>query len=282
MGKINAAIQSLVRRAAGAYIAGPSIEHVRTACEELAHRQIATTVCRWHIDPENACSIWKSYLALLDLIATMKSDSYLSIKAPSLQFDFDFLRTILIEAHAIGAIVHFDAMAHDTVDRTFELIGKASEIHTRLGYTLPARWKRSVNDASRAAAMRLRVRVVKGEWPGPGDDETDPLTGYLHVIERLVSAKCAHVAVATHNLTIARKAFSLLQRGGISCELELLYGLPREQMLRLARSLGIRARVYVPYGTAGLPYRLRHTFRNPRIAAWFVHDLMRGFSPTAV
>ena len=37
-----------------------------------------------------------------------------------------------------------------------------------------------------------------------------------------------------------------------------------------------RARMYVPYGQSGLPYRLKNSIRNPRILSWFLHDLWRA------
>ena len=55
-------------------------------------------------------------------------------------------------------------MAPETVDDTFNLIGKARDIYAKLGCTLPGRWRRSLSDADRAIEMGLRVRVVKGQW----------------------------------------------------------------------------------------------------------------------
>jgi hypothetical protein len=47
-------------------------------------------------------------------------------------------------------------------------------------------------------------------------------------------------------------------------------------MLTIARGQGVRARMYVPYGHSGLPYRLKTAARNPRVIGWFVHDIIRG------
>jgi proline dehydrogenase len=272
MGAAESAIQSLIRRAARSYVAGPSIEDARSVCDKLEREGIASTVCYWDVYADHPNVISQAYVQLLG-IARDASDCYLSVKAPALKFDIDLVKKVLTQAMRLDAIVHFDAMAPDTVDPTFALIADARETYAKLGCTLPGRWQRSVADATRAIELGLRVRVVKGEWKGP--DDLDPREGFLQVIEAL-AGRAKHVAVATHNPTIARHSLRLLKNAGTPCELELLYGLPQQPILRIARDFGVRARMYVPYGASGLPYRLKQAVRNPRILGWFIHDLWRG------
>ncbi len=278
MGLAQSAIHSLIRRAASAYIAGPDLEDARAVCDRLAREGIASIVCYWDVYTDHPASISQAYLDLLGTMSNSESDCYLSVKAPALKFDFDLVKKVLEEARRLNAIVHFDALAPETVDRTFALIGRAREIYPKLGCTLPGRWRRSLADAERAAELGLRVRVVKGEWQGIGNDETDAREGFLNVVDRL-AGHARHVAVATHNPSIARVSLRRLKNARTPCELELLYGLPQQHMLRIARDFGVRARMYVPHGHAGLPYRLKHAVRNPRIIGWFIHDLLRGGNP---
>ncbi|HEY2379865.1 MAG TPA: proline dehydrogenase [Terriglobia bacterium] len=278
MGTAESALQSLIRRAAGAYTAGPATKDAQAVCERLARDGIANTVCYWDIYADQPTRICAAYANLLKTVSTATSDCYLSIKAPALRFDAGLVRKILGEAARLNAVVHFDAMGPDTVDRTFALISETAKTYPRLGCTLPGRWRRSAVDAERALAMGLRVRVVKGEWPGIGGDEADPREGFLRIVEKL-AGRAVHVAVATHNPVMARLALRRLQDAGTPCEIELLYGLPQQPMLRIARDFGVRARMYVPYGHAGLPYRLKNGFRNPRIIGWFLRDLWRCKRP---
>lgn len=97
-----------------------------------------------------------------------------------------------------NAIVQFDTMGRDAVHRTFSLIAGTATMYRRLGCTLPARWRRRTGDADRAVAPGLRVRVVKGEWPGRCDDEADPQNGVLNIGEKL-AGRAVHVAVATQS-----------------------------------------------------------------------------------
>jgi proline dehydrogenase len=279
MGTAASAIQVLIQRAAKGYTAGPYIEHARGVCERLALQNTASTVCYWNSDRDSSLLVAESYLRLLDLIRGISADCYLSVKAPAIGFDLKLLRNILDRARQLNTFVHFDAMAPDTVDRTFALIDQARRIYSKLGCTLPGRWRRSVHDVDRAVEFGLRVRVVKGEWCGSNGDETDRYEGFGNVIERLSARIARHVAVATHDGKLAVSAIDQLKKTGTSCELELLYGLPLPRMLKIARNYGITARIYVPYGHAGLPYRLKDAAHRPRILGWFVRDLIGAQPP---
>ena len=275
MGATSPAIHYLIRRAAGAYTAGPEIEDARKVCVRLAQDGIASSLCYWNIDADDPRLVSESYIDLIGLMSGLRNDCYLSVKAPALNFDLELLKNVLDRARGCGATVHFDSIAPEAADRTFDLIGRTRQHYPKIGCTLPGRWRRSLTDADRAITLGLRVRVVKGEWPGGADNETNPTDGFLDIVDRLAAGRARHVAVATHNIEVARKALGRLRTTGTSCELELLYGLPATRMLELARQFNVLTRMYVPYGTSGLPYRLKHAARNPRIMAWFLRDLLR-------
>src|SRR5215475_13809052 len=153
MGEANSPIQSLIRRAASAYTAGPALQDARTVCDRLARQGIASTVCYWDIYSDHPASISQAYVGTLRNMSGHQTDCYLSIKAPALKFDIDVLKKVLEEAKRLNAVVHFDSMAPDTVDRTFDFIAQAQVIYPQLGCTLPGRWRRSVADARRALDM---------------------------------------------------------------------------------------------------------------------------------
>src|SRR5437667_7081608 len=129
MGTTATTIQNLIRRAASSYTAGPTTRHARAACERFASDRIASTVCYWNNDFDTPLFVAGSYLRLIDIIRDLPSESYLSVKAPALGFNLDLLTKILQEARRIDTTVHFDAMAPDSVDRTFTLIDQARRIY---------------------------------------------------------------------------------------------------------------------------------------------------------
>jgi proline dehydrogenase len=249
------------------------MEDARAVCDRLAREGIASTVCYWDVFADEAAFISQNYTGALQGISKAAPDCYLSVKAPALKYDFSLIRKILDEARRLNATVHFDAMAPGTVDPTFDLIRQAREVYPNLGCTLPSRWARSLGDAEQAIALRLRIRIVKGQWIGT--DETDPREGFLKIVDQ-IKGRALHVAVATHNPALARISLRQLKDAGTPCELELLYGLPQRPLLRVARHYGVRARLYVPYGQAALPYRLKEAVLSPRIIGWFLYDLLRA------
>ena len=257
------------------YTAGPEIENALAVCESFANQGIASIICYWNSLLDSPACVLNSYLRIIQLIPQLRAGCYLSIKAPALGFDASLLKEIVREAARTNTPVHFDAMAPETVDRTFALIEETRRIYPNIGYTLPARWRRSLEDTDRIIEMGLRVRLVKGQWQGLNGDETDSAEGFLRLTERLIAKSASHVAIATHNKRVALNTLARLKESGISHELELLHGMPQRGMLRIARRLNIATRVYVPYGRAGLPYRLKEAGRDPRILVWFMRDLIR-------
>src|SRR5262249_43508166 len=143
------------------------------------------------------------------------------------------------ETRAYARRVHFDAMAPQTVDRTWEMIDelRAGGPHVKLGCTLPGRRTRRPPEARWAAGRGLFVRVVKGQWPDPQQPARDPRAGYLEVIDQL-AGRAKWVAVATHDVELAAEAIRRLQAAGTPCDQELLFGLPMRRSIKQARELG--------------------------------------------
>jgi hypothetical protein len=107
---------------------------------------------------------------------------------------------------------------------------------------------------------------VKGQWPG----DRPPKDGFVRTVAAAAGGK---LAVATHDVTLARSAFDLLE--GAPAELELLWGLPHRGPLEFASERSISTRLYVPFGYPYTPYELGHARGNPRVLWWLVRDALR-------
>jgi proline dehydrogenase len=273
-------VKRWIERAARAYTAGPALDNAHAVCDQCADRGLRSIVCYWNVAYDQPAQVAGFYSDILGLIPELHTDCYLSVKAPAIQFNAQFLKRILELARPNGTVVHFDAMGPETAEDTFAMIATARSLYSKLGCTLPARWHRSLRDADRAIEMGLRVRVVKGQWADSKPVDVDPVTGYLDIIDRLGAGRAVHVAVATHDAKLAHEALSRLRTTGTPCELELLYGLPVQPVLKVARALDVPARLYVPYGHAALPYGLRQAARKPQVLRWFIRDLWRGTRPS--
>ena len=265
----------MLRRAASAYVAGPRLDDALLACRALRERGRASTVGFWNQGSDEPSQVMRTYVAAAEALSRNGLDSYLSVKAPALGFSPELVAKLLEPARSAGVHVHFDSLSRESAERTLALIAEAALRHDELGITLPARWRRSLGDATAAVELGLGVRVVKGRWPDHGAPEGDPRAGFLAVVERL-AGRARRVAVATHDEPLAREALGLLRAAGTPCELELLFGLPTAQAARAADELSAPVRIYVPYGHATLPYRIPDARRDIRILGWFSQDLLRG------
>lgn len=273
---IGALCRPLVRRAARAYLAGPDLRDAVRVARLLAVRGVsASTLCFWDGADDTPRHAADMYAATSRTIASERLESYVSIKAPAILFDEHLFGEVLDAAKVAGGVLlHFDSLGPETVDRTFRMLERAAARGTPPGCTIPGRWRRSLRDAQLAAAMGLRVRVVKGQWPDRSG-ETDPHRGFLEVIDALAGQPVS-VAVATHHSGLAATAIRKLQASGTPCEMELLYGLPSRAALKVGRDAGVPVRYYLPYGHAWLPYALRHAIRDPRILWWLLRDAVRN------
>ncbi|HYS21683.1 MAG TPA: hypothetical protein VEO73_11405 [Gemmatimonadales bacterium] len=265
------------RRAARAYVAGSDLSDALRVCRTLSPRGLAGTICPWNGEDDSPRQVADACLAALDGLGREDLDCTLSIKAPALGFSRDLLGELLEAAQRSRIGVHFDALTADAADETFALIETGIRQWHDLGCTLAGRWRRSPADGERAITLGLRVRVVKGQLPDPDAPDHEERVGFLAVVDRL-AGRARHVAVATHDASLARAALGILVAAGTPCELQLLYGLPMERGLQVARACGVPVRIYVPYGRAWVPYCLSQARRNPRILWWTVRDSLLGRS----
>jgi proline dehydrogenase len=270
--------EAVAKYAARAYIAGPALDDAMSTCRRLFDMGIGGTICFWNIESDSPKRIVDAYTSALAILANEKMDCYLSVKLPPLNYDWVLMNEVLEQARRKSTLIHFDSLQFETADRTFSIIAQAARSYPHLGCTLPGRWMRSVADADLAVDHDWHVRVVKGQWPDPQHREMNPRDGYLNVIDRL-AGRARFVAVATHDPELARNALKRLRHACTPCSLELLYGLPMKQALKVASELGVPVRVYVPFGHGWLPYSLTQARHNPRVFWWVLRDLLAGGSP---
>lgn len=262
-----------LRFATRSYIPGPEVGDALRIAEAVAGRDWPTTICYWSDERDSPAAIAASYRATLEAMVQSNLDSELAIKVPALWGENHLLPPIVERARATGTRVVFDSHSTEDADSIFRVIDMLGP--EGLGCAIPGRWRRSVADAERALALGLSVRVVKGQWADAGAPDIDLRDGFLKVIDTL-AGRATRVGVATHDAPLAREAIGRLKAKGTPCELELLYALPIEPAAQAARDAGVKTRLYVPYGTAWLPYSIGKAMENPRILAWLARDMITG------
>src|SRR5262249_11770482 len=188
-------------------------------------------------------------------------------------FSADLLAEVLERSQRARVPLHFDALGVETAERTLRHLASVPLAGPPLGCTLPGRWRRSLDDADRAIGLGLNVRVVKGEQPDAGRAEGDLRRGFLAVVNRL-AGRARRVAIATHDVPLAREALRRLGDAGTPGGLELLFGLPARRLIGMGRAGAIPLRLYVPYGRPVLPYCLSQATERPAVMWWVTRDVL--------
>lgn len=219
-------------------------------------------------------TIVAAHRAIAALLAGHGEAVHLAVKAPPLRFARGPLRAVAEAADAAGLRMMFDAHAPGDADATFAALDDLSRAHPGCGTVLPARWRRSTGDAERLRDADVRLRLVKGEWPDDaGEDEGDTAARYL-ALARLLAGRAAPVGIATHDPALAEAALTLLRASGTPCELEQLRGLPSRRPRAVARALGVRVRLYIPFGPGWWPYAIDKALARPWLPLWALRDTL--------
>ena len=266
-------VMPIIRHATRAYMAGDDIEGALDFAEKVRDAGFSCTMCYWNDGKDAPRFVADEYCKLLDGGAGRGLDMALAMKLPALWEQQAEVDRVVAQARERGQMVIFDAhdphKSDDIID-SLEITGAQG-----MGWAIPGRWHRSLADAERAIELGVRVRVVKGQWPDPIDPDMDMREGYLRVIERL-AGRAKFVGVATHDAPLAARAMQILADAGTPFEQEFVFPLPIEPALAEGRRFGARARIYLPYGSAWLPYSLSRAARNPAMLMWLARDTILG------
>ncbi|MFL6844394.1 MAG: proline dehydrogenase [Allosphingosinicella sp.] len=249
---------------------GPGPDSAARRCRSLNRRGLGATLGYFQSSADRPETIVAANLAVARLLSDGAGDIYLSVKAPPMAFDRAHLRRIAEAGAKSGLKLLFDAHAPKDADSTVTAVAGLLGQFPGTGLAIPARWRRSMADASGFRESSARIRLVKGEWPDP-DGDCDIGANYVALAERL-AGRAAPVAVATHDPALAERALTLLLEAGTPCELEQLRGLPSRRTMAVARRLGVPVRVYVPFGPGWWAYAADKALGRPYLLSWMIRD----------
>lgn len=253
-------VMPVLRKAAGAYIGGETLGEALTVATRLKGDGLAATLGFWDKNGESPDKVAEVCLDAVRALAG--SDGCVSLKPPVLRYDPALAAALAHAAAKAGISLYCDSHGWEAAEPSFAFAEALKLGGARLGVTLPGRWWRSLHDAEWAIAHGAAVRVVKGQWPDPG--ERDMAQGFLELVERL-AGRARFVSVATHDFALGSQAIARLKEAGTPCEASVLLGVPAAPLMRWAKTNGVALRVYVPFGPGFVPNALGVLRRNPRL-----------------
>ena len=232
---------------------------------------------------------------MLDKVAAAGLDAQISIKPTQLGLDFDRglcernLDRLIERAEQRDNFLWIDMESSPYVDPTLELFRRtrarprASASRSRRICTGPRK------DIESLMPLGAAIRMVKGAYLEPPDvafpQKADIDENFFKLCMRLLAAEAQQAGVllhiATHDVALADRLNAWIAQHKVptsAYEFAMLYGIQRQQQLRLARE-GKRLRVLISYGEYWFPWYMRRLAERPA-NVWFVveeHVAVSGF-----
>jgi proline dehydrogenase len=283
-----------VRRSVTRFMPGERIEDALEAAKELKALGITTILTRLGENltkADEAEEVTQHYLDVLDKVAAAGLDAHISIKPTQLGLDFDRamcernLDRLLARAEARNNFVWIDMEGSPYVEPTIELFKRSRTKSARVGIALQAYLYRTPKDVEALVPLGPAVRIVKGAYLEPPQiaypKKTDVDRAYHTLCTRLLSREAqtagALLHIATHDIPLADRLLAYIRQNKVArtaYEFAMLYGINRQQQLRLARD-GERLRVLISYGEYWFPWYMRRLAERPA-NIWFVVKNMFG------
>lgn len=234
-------------------------------------------------DPKLATVAKTSYIELIRAIHDTDHaiDRNISIKLSMLgqkidpSFCMDNLLELMAVARETDTFVRLDMEGSDVTESTIGMFEQIySENKDNVGIVLQAYLKRTAEDVTRMCELNARVRLCKGAYKEPAklayQDMSTIQERYLEYMEILIT-KGRYPGIATHDDLLIGKTKSFVSEHNIpnsTFEFQMLYGIRPDTHLAI-KDEGYNMRVYVPFGTAWVPYFSRR-LRERKENVWFV------------
>ena len=272
--------RTVIRRIASRYVAG---ETLYQALETVAY--LNAQGCMATLDvlgedvgrEEEAERTVSEYRRALDGIAARGLDSNVSVKLSALGLKIDpelcrrALARIVEGASRQDNFVRVDMEDSGVTEETIRIVLEARKTYPKVGLVLQAYLKRSAEDARRAAAAGVNVRVCKGIYVEPPEialqGREEIRDSYCRLVDFLLE-RGIYVGIATHDPILVRRALATIARLRLpptAYEFQMLLGVAGDLRRRVVAA-GHRLRVYVPYGEEWEAYSMRRLKENPAIA----------------
>jgi proline dehydrogenase len=283
----NAANYPFVRRSVSRFMPGESLDAAMAAAHALEQKEIGsvfTNLGENVKDRAEALQVTEHYVEVLRRIHGSGLNTEVSVKLTQLGLDlspdfcFENLERI-IAGEKKDAIVWVDMEASSYVEATLEIYKRALGKYPNAGICLQAYLYRTQKDVEGLLPLRPSIRLVKGAYKEPPEvaypKKQDVDENYFSLATTMMAAqasgRCPRAAFGTHDVKLIRRLADHAARNGFSknnFEVQMLYGIQREEQERLARE-GYRSAVLVAYGTYWYPWFVRRLAERPA-NLWFM------------
>jgi proline dehydrogenase len=284
-----------VRRTVERFMPGERIEDAMAAAKGLEAAGMATVFT--HLgenvtDEREAAGVAEHYVEVLRRVREAGLGTEVSVKLTHLGLDLsaelcmENLERVVRAAREEGGrgTVWIDMEASGYVDRTLEIFRRTRRKHENVGVCLQAYLCRTKNDLDELLGMEPAIRLVKGAYQESAEvaypRKQDVDANYFALAKRMLEAKGrgekVRAAMATHDTVLIRQIQAESKRAGAGqkeFEFQMLYGIQREEQMRLARD-GWNSAVLVAYGSHWYPWFMRRLAERPANVMFAVRNMI--------
>ena len=285
---------AFVRRSVSRFMPGERIEDALEAAQEQKPLGINTILTRLGenvTSAKEAEEVTLHYLDVFDRVAAAGLDAHVSVKPTQLGLDLDRgmcernLDRLIERAEQRNNFLWIDMEGSPYVDPTLALFRRTRATSARIGIAIQAYLYRTPKDIESLIPLGSAIRIVKGAYLEPPDvaypKKSDVDETFFKLCVRLMSPDArkpgALLHIATHDGALIDRLLAYIAHNNVpkeAYEFAMLYGIQRQQQLRLARE-GQRLRVLISYGEYWFPWYMRRLAERPA-NVWFVARNMFG------
>ncbi|MEZ4273511.1 MAG: proline dehydrogenase family protein [Myxococcota bacterium] len=265
----------LVRLFAKPYVAGDSLERALDVAASLWHeRRLLTTLDLLAEDIDSTSQVEGNIATYCDMIDRVAQDSrFADITCqPTISLKLSSYTTAPLEeggdaAGSREAALHIAAYAkergvrltidmegHPWTDFTLETLAELHAAgHHHVGGVMQSRLLRSPKDIEQLPP-KMRMRLVIGIYDEPQSialTDKEKMKEQLLVLAERLLRRGHYVEFGSHDtLWVRRFVNEVVPRCGVGVdrfEVQMLYGVPRDALVRELQSAGIKVRLYVPF-----------------------------------
>jgi proline dehydrogenase len=284
--------RGFVRRSVTKFMPGERFEDALAAAVAQARdgiRTIFTQLGENLTRAEEAEAVTQHYLDVLDRISAAPVDGHISVKPTQLGLDFDVglcqrnLDRLISRAEARQNFVWLDMESSPYVDPTLALFRGTRERSSRIGVALQAYLHRTPSDVEQLLPLGPAIRLVKGAYLEPPSvafpRKRDVDEAFYQLSCRMLSDEAQRTGtllhIATHDGRLAERLLAYIDQTRVPAtayEFAMLYGIQREQQLRLARA-SRPLRVLISYGEHWFAWYMRRLAERPANVVFVVRNL---------
>ncbi len=288
-----------VRNSARRFLPGEDVASALEAAGKLAHESISSLLT--HLgenvsDRAEAEAVTADYVKLLNRIRAAGLPSEISVKLTQLGLDVDaeacFANLVTLLSHQqhtqpdANRILWIDMEQSPYVGATLEMYQRARAVNPRVGVCVQAYLYRTEQDLEALVSNGAAVRLVKGAYSEPAEiaypRKRDVDESYFRLAQILLGSEAqktgVRAALATHDRVLITRISEWARQQGMGnsqLEFAMLYGIQREEQLRLARE-GYRSCVLVSYGAYWFPWFVRRLAERPANMLFLVRNIFSG------